>query len=70
MNFQQKMYIAFWVAMAMLAAACILAILNGRKVEGTAYWLIIAAMIPFTAGLPAVINQHLHIWKDGNEKEQ
>ena len=69
-SFQQKMYVVFLVAMAMLATACVLAFRNGGKVEGTSYWLIVAAVFPFIAGLPAFINQHLHIWddKDDNEK--
>ena len=74
MNFQQKMYLVFCAAIAMLLTASIIALLNGRKVEGLSYWLILAAIIPFTAGLPAFINQHLNLWPSptnhDDDKEQ
>ena len=59
MSFQQKMYAIFWMSMAIIGAAIILALLNGRKVEGISYWLFFAALPLFTMGMPALFNQHI-----------
>ena len=70
MSFQQKMYVVFWVAVAMFATASVIVFLKGGEVDNWTYLLIMAAILPLIAGLPAFINQHLHIWddKDDNEK--
>ena len=69
MTFQTKMYIVFWVSMAMIFAASVIAMLNDRKVEGVSYWLIIAALPIFTASVPAFINQHTGIFWKSEESE-
>ena len=71
MSFQMKMYLVFWVSLAMVLAASVIAMLNDRKVEGASYWLIIAALPIFTASLPAFINQHTGIFdpKENESKE-
>jgi len=61
MSFQMKMYAVFWVSLLMISAAIIMAMLNGRAVEGASYWLIIAALPIFATGLPAFINKHTGI---------
>ena len=63
MSFQQKMYVAFWLSMVMAATGAVMAIRNDRAVEGASYWILLAALFPFTAGLPAFVNQHLDLWK-------
>ena len=70
MTFQQKAYAVFWISLAIIASATVLALLNDRKVEGVSYWLFFSAMPLFIMGLPALFNQHIFNMNSQNSGEE
>ena len=70
MSFQQKLYAAFLIAIALLSAAVLITYRNGLTFNMTAIYLTIAA-IPFLAvGIPAAIIRHTGIFDPEKERRQ
>ena len=70
MSFQRKMYVVFWVAMAMFGVASVIVFLKGGEVDNWTFLLIMAAVMPFIAGFPAFLNRHFHIFDDKDNNEE
>ena len=70
MTFQQKLYAAFVIAVALMSAATLITYRNDSTINSTAVWLVVAAMPFMTVGLPAAIIRHTGFFDPEKEQEQ
>ena len=70
MNFQQSLYAAFVVAVALMSAATVITYRNDFTINSTAVWLVVAAMPFMTVGLPAAIIRHTGFFDAEKERGQ
>ena len=70
MNFQQSMYAAFFISIALLSAAALVTYRKGLTINMTAFWLTFAAIPFFAVGMPAAIIRHSGLWKQENLKNR
>ena len=70
MTFQQKLYAAFVIAVALMSAATFITYRNDFTINSTAVWLVVAAMPFMTVGLPAAIIRHTGFFDPEKEQEQ
>ena len=72
MNFQQSMYTAFIISMALMSAAAFITYRNDLTINMTAFWLILTAIPFFIVGMPAFFIRHSGLWNQdqtANRKE-
>ena len=62
MTFQRKMYIVFWLSMAVIAAATVLKILDEERFGMAAWWLMILAILPFVSGITTFLGEYFNLW--------
>ena len=69
-TFHQKLYAAFVVAGALMAAAVLITCRNGMTINSTAVWLVVAAMPFMSVGLPAAVIRHTGFFDPEKERRR